>query len=672
MRKAEKILWAIFFLLPLFVFGSGNALANPFDDDEDQTPDVTARVARISFLRGDAKIKHAGNLDWERATQNLPIVEGDEISTDGNARLEIQFNRDNYLRLTENAYLKITTLRDEGIAVSLPEGVLSLRVLNFNKDRESFEIDAPRTTVAVQQAGMYRVNAGDKKDSQIRVSVTDGGQARVYTENSGFSLRSGRSAEIQIAGNYAGEYETSDAAKYADEFDTWALQRDTLIAKRLQNAGYDKYYDNDVYGAEDLSDYGEWIHTRKYGYVWKPYSTATSSYANWSPYRYGQWRWIPPYGWTWVNDETWGYATYHHGRWVYVDNNWAWTPYGRYRARRNWWQPALVVVTYATNLICWYPLPYDYGYYNYNSVYVDRRRYNTTIINNTTVTANQPPTRNKDRRRKIFDRTPLELDVPPTGVVAVNADEFGKGTRGIRPAPLEIAKKTLARTPIENDNPLPDHQNLKGKANREILAEAPRNQEFGTRVKTGATERVVGIQVDENLRKERIYGNRPPIERTPPTVEARENQEKIQTRDTGAVKREPRPMPRQEDGNAENKKSSSRETLQDGSQIRPRGGKSDNENEDNQTSKPRNRTKEITPPIYAPPQERPERQERKEERRQIQPPQEQPRSEPPSKREQPREIKPQPREQSSPKEEKKAEPPAKDKSERIIKPVRDN
>ncbi len=675
MRKAEKILWAIFFLLPLFVLSSGNAFANPSDDDEDETPDVTARVARISFLRGDAKVKHAGNQDWERATQNLPIVEGDEISTD-DARLEIQFNRDNYLRLSENAYLKITTLRDEGVAVSLPEGVLSLRVLNFNKDRESFEIDAPRTTVAVQQAGMYRVNAGDKKDSQIRVSVIDGGQARVYTENSGFSLRNGRSAEIQIAGNYAGEYETSDASKYADEFDSWALQRDAVIAKRLQNAGYDKYYDADVYGAEDLSEYGEWIHTRKYGYVWKPYRNATSSYANWSPYRYGNWRWIPPYGWTWVNDEPWGYATYHHGRWVYVDNDWAWTPYGRYRTRRNWWQPALVVVAYSGSLICWYPLPYDYGYYNYNSVYVDRRRYNTTIINNTTVIANQPPTRAKDRRRIIFDRPPSELDVPPTGVVAVNADEFGKGTRGIRPAPLEIAKKILARTPLENQTPpLPEYGNLKGKGNREIVAETPRNEQIGMRTKTGATERTTGVQVDESLRKERIYGNRPPIERTPPTAETIGNQGKVEMRDTGAIKREPRPMPRQEDGNAEKKKSSPRETLQDGSPIRSGSGKPNTENEDNQVSKPRSRVKEMSPPIYAPPppEQQPERVERKE-RRQISPPSESPQpSEQPSKqREQPREAKPPQREQSPPKQERKVEPPAKDKPERIKPPVKDS
>ncbi len=79
-------------------------------------------MARISILRGEAQIRHAGGGDWERAAQNLPIVEGDEIATDAGARLEIQFNSYNYLRLSENAYLKVTTLRDEGIALSASAG----------------------------------------------------------------------------------------------------------------------------------------------------------------------------------------------------------------------------------------------------------------------------------------------------------------------------------------------------------------------------------------------------------------------------------------------------------------------------------------------------------------------------------------------------------------------
>ena len=331
MISAKKFQRVWLFLLPFLFFSSGNSFAQNTADD---TTDVTARVARISFLNGDVQIKRADQIDWERAVNNLPIVEGDEIATAGNSRLEIQFDSANYVRLSESSYLKVTTLRDEGIALSLPNGTLSARVLSFDKDRSYLEIDAPGTTVSVERAGMYRIDAGNQNESEVRIAVTDSGQAHVYSENSGFTLKNGRSATVQLAGSYAGEWQIADASRYADNFDSWSLERDAVIAKRLRDAAYDKYYNRDFYGAEDLSGYGEWIYTKKYGYVWKPYRNAVADYADWSPYRYGQWRWVPPYGWTWVNDEPWGYATYHHGRWVYEDDNWYWSPYPQQHGRR--------------------------------------------------------------------------------------------------------------------------------------------------------------------------------------------------------------------------------------------------------------------------------------------------------------------------------------------------
>jgi uncharacterized protein YaiE (UPF0345 family) len=94
-KRKEKIIYAfdqkssvgILFCNAFFILNAANASA--FADD--YTPEVTARVARISFVSGDVQIKRADQTDWERATQNLPVVEGDEIATDSNSRLEIQF-----------------------------------------------------------------------------------------------------------------------------------------------------------------------------------------------------------------------------------------------------------------------------------------------------------------------------------------------------------------------------------------------------------------------------------------------------------------------------------------------------------------------------------------------------------------------------------------------------
>jgi hypothetical protein len=489
----------------------------------------------------------------------------------------------------------------------------------------------------------------------------------VYSENSGFTLRNGRSARIYLEGNFAGEWETGDAARYADEFDSWVMEREAVIAKRMRDAYYDKYYDRDIYGAEDLNEYGEWIYTRKYGYVWKPFSTATAGYANWSPYRYGHWRWVPVYGWTWVNDEPWGWATYHHGRWVWDNGYWVWTPYGYYRWRRSWWSPGLVVVTWNGSLICWYPLPYDSHYYDYNRHYYsrhNRRRNNTTIINNNTTVVvvnptpspnpNPSPTppvvqnpTNEDRRNRL--QTPTFQRVPLNGVVAMKADEFGRDTKGTRSVPLDTAKTILSKTPDErNQTPpiLPDYKDISRQVSKEILIENPRPVK-SEQVKTGVTERKSGVPLDEELRKVRIFGNRTPVQPTR-NEEVKSGVEmkpdRNETRKTGAVTR---PVFKPDEGDTQPTDTPTKNPRNDFPTRTTGDGNSDDndrKNDQRPVFRPRQRDENQTPPIYVPP---PPKQE---ERRQQPKNNDTPRSEPPKQRDEPRQT-PQPK--SEPKSEPK-------------------
>jgi FecR protein len=519
MRFTKIILWAIMSgVLSTFAFGY---------DTDDTVPQIKSRVSRISYMNGEVQIKRNGSQDWEKAAQNLPLTEGDQVATGANSRTEIQFDSNNYLRLDENSYLKIVTLRDEGIALSLPNGTLALRVLNFNKDRVYFEIDAPKTTISIQQAGMFRVDSNDNQNQkQVRVTVTDNGQARVYSDNSGFTVKNGRSARLNIDGTLAGEWETSNASNYTDDFENWVLQRDAETAKRLQRASYDKYYDRDMYGAEDLEEYGEWIYTKKYGNVWRPYRNTTNSYADWSPYRYGNWRWVSPYGWTWVNDEPWGWATYHHGRWIYDEGNWCWTPYGSHRSSRSWWRPALVIITYSGSSICWYPLGYNSYYYDYNSYYWGRGRgrggntiiNNTTIINNnTTVVVSPPPPSNVDTP-PIAAQGSVNGKIPPTGVISMPKDQFGRGIGGIKRLPVDEANQVLKKQVSEKElgQVLPGYEDSVG-SQKSTIARQPVGvirQTQDETVQIGAAKRDTGTKLDETLRNERIYDNRKPVQRT--------------------------------------------------------------------------------------------------------------------------------------------------------------
>jgi hypothetical protein len=675
MRLAKRLLWSSFFFLPLLFVCAGNAFGVVIDD---YTPEVTARVVRISFIRGDVQIRRADEngvkADWERAALNLPIVEGDEISTGENTVVEIQLDSSNHIRLWENAYLKFTTLRDEGIAVSLPQGTMSFRALTFDKNKSYFEVDAPGTTVSVERAGMYRIDAGDTQSEEIRVSATEDGEAKVYTQTSGFALRNGRTARIFIVGNYAGDYETSDVARITDEFGEWVLQRDAIIVKRLNEAYYDKYYDRDIYGAEDLNEYGDWIYTRDYGYVWKPSPNSVSTYYNWSPYRYGHWRWVPYYGWTWVNDESWGWATYHHGRWVWYSGYWVWSPYGYYRWRRSWWQPAMISIVTWNGSVIWYPLGWNDSYYDYNSGCRNRR--NVTIIrNNTTIIANPNPNPNPspttpvltpaqiNEMRRVNAKTPTLMRIPPNAVVAVNAEEFGKRTRGYQTLPLENAKKVLSQPIDPNQTPpiLPDYKEIKGKISKEILIENPRiDDKKEEQVKTGASQRETGKSLDRKLEKERIFGNRQPIiKEVNPVSETKIDSN--EPRKTGVIERLPVIKQQNSDPNQSpdfnpQPNNETRQTKSDDNDERQK--------EEQRNVRRKQREENQTPPIFVQPQ--PNQQPQEEERRRPQPTfpqqqrqeerkQEQPRPQPEPKREEPR---PQPKPEPKP-EPKQEEKPAK-------------
>src|SRR5918911_129514 len=339
MRHLRPAISTCLFLL-FILLGFSSTTVRADDDDYDQY-DETARVARVTLVRGDVQLRRNGSKTWENARVNFPLVEGDVLATTGaDSRLEIQIDARNFVRVAGDSILRVVTLRDEGVALSLSEGTMSLRLARFDKDREYFEVDAPGTTLAAEKTGVYRLDVS--REGSVRLTVRNGGRARIYSETSGFTLRDGRSAELVSNGTEAGDWSLSTADGF-DSWDTWVNERERYLTARLHYDGRDRYYDADVWGAEELDGYGEWVYSNDYGWVWRPYSTSINSYNDWVPYRYGHWVWCPPYGWTWVGDEPWGWAPYHYGRWVYYNDGWCWAPRGYgYNYKRAWWRPALV------------------------------------------------------------------------------------------------------------------------------------------------------------------------------------------------------------------------------------------------------------------------------------------------------------------------------------------
>ena len=502
--------------------------------DDDDEPEITDRVARISFVDGQAKVRRSGSDDWESLTLNLPLVEGDEISTNSGSKIEIQFDKNKHLRLGADSYLKVVTLKDEGIALSLSLGTMSLRITAFDKSVSFFEIDAPKTTLAVQKAGRYRIDAGKEGDDEVRASVSDGGEARIYSDNAGFTLKDGRGTRIFIAGRNAGDWENTDALQFDDDFSEWVSDREAVVAKRLSDGYYNKYYDDDIYGAEDLTDNGEWINTNDYGYVWSPSRLTLAQYSDWSPYRYGHWRWMQPFGWVWVNDEPWGWATYHHGRWFSYGGRWVWSPYGYYRSSRSWWSPAYVVINIFNNNVCWYPLGYHHRRYNYNWNHQTPRNTNTKV---STRIPRAPLGNGPGRIPPGRVTNGKDPDVPITGVVTVDTKDFGRRNVYAKTAPSAIARTVLTKDPgSATSTNLPTYKERRRSI--DIVTEKPPVDPLVMKARVGAAPRRSDAPMDEELRTKRIFGGRPQ-QKTPETEPSvREPYVRpAEPRKTGAVER---------------------------------------------------------------------------------------------------------------------------------------
>ncbi len=99
-----------------------------------------------------------------------------------------------------------------------------------------------------------------------------------------------------------------------------------------------------------LGQYGTWINTDKYGYVFQP----TETDPNWAPYTNGQWVHSDA-GLTWAGNDSFSWATDHYGRWVNLEGTgWVWVP-------GYTWGPGWVSWRQSDdgNDVGWAPLPPD-------------------------------------------------------------------------------------------------------------------------------------------------------------------------------------------------------------------------------------------------------------------------------------------------------------------------
>jgi len=277
-------------------------------DDEDPP----SRVARLAYAQGSVSFQPAGTQDWVTAGLNRPVTTGDKLWVDNDGRIELQLDR-SLVRLSNNTGFSFLNLSDHVTQIQLSAGTLLVRVRRLDEN-ETYEIDTPNLAFSVLRSGVYRISvneAGDSTAIKIRSGegeVTGGGAAYTVHAND-YDTFSGTD---QLSAN-SEPYRNDE-----DQFDSWAANRD----RHWENSRSARYVSPDVVGYEDLDDHGSWRQTPDNGNVWFP----RTSEANWAPYHNGHWDYIEPWGYTWVDDEPWGFAPFHYGRWVNYEGSWGWVP----------------------------------------------------------------------------------------------------------------------------------------------------------------------------------------------------------------------------------------------------------------------------------------------------------------------------------------------------------
>jgi len=280
--------------------------------------EVEPRVARVGHVEGEASYLNADADEWTAVEVNAPLVTGDRFYSGPGGRAEIQLPGGIDARLASETEIALLDVSDRAVQVRVGIGTATFRVRSVPANVH-VELSTPTTALVARARGVYRVDVA--QDGQTTVQVREG-EVDAYVGDERYRLDEGRGARIVDASYVTGDapaFEAFDATVVAaDPWDDWERAR----AGRLQSAASYQYVDDEVYGVADLDEYGSWDRHVEYGPIWRPTRVA----AGWAPFTQGRWVWQDPWGWTWVDYEPWGWAPSHHGRWVYVQDAWAWAP----------------------------------------------------------------------------------------------------------------------------------------------------------------------------------------------------------------------------------------------------------------------------------------------------------------------------------------------------------
>jgi hypothetical protein len=425
-------------VLTLALFVVGTLLAATAGADEGDPP---TRVARIAYVEGAVSLQPAGTDEWVEAPLNRPLTTGDSLWSDVDGRMELQLDG-SVLRGAAGTSMAFLDLDDQVTQVQLSSGSLLVRVRRLD-DSETYEIDTPNLAFTILRPGLYRVSvdaAGNTTAIGVRNGqgeVTGGGFAYAVYANEYDTFSGGGDSLAETTQAYGADQ---------DAFDAWSAGRDA----RWEHSVAARYVSADIVGYEDLDDQGSWTSTPGYGYVWFPRGIAVG----WAPYHSGHWAYIAPWGYTWVDDQPWGFAPFHYGRWIFAQGAWGWVPAppqieGAVYVRPVY-APALVAWVGIGAGVAWFPLGPREVYvpsYPVSRSYVTQLNVSNTTVNTTIVNNTYNTTIINNKTVNVTNVTYMNRSVP--GAVAATTTQAFTSAQPVRANVVAVDARAIATAPVQ-------------------------------------------------------------------------------------------------------------------------------------------------------------------------------------------------------------------------------
>jgi hypothetical protein len=311
--------------------------------------DSHARIVRLSYVEGGVTVARPDVEGWAQAPVNTPLQEGFKLSTGENSFAEVQFENGSTIRLGQLALLDFTQLALTANGgkidhVQLEQGYATFHP-QLDSGEDSYEVVTPSGTLTARDNALFRVDL-DRGEERLEVFK---GTVDVASNLGTWALEKNSVLELQPG---ASEPATLSQGITKDDWDHWVEDRENRV-ERVQTgplpSNYTDSTGNSLYGWTDLGEYGNWSYLPGWGYGWVPTGTGYG----WTPYSAGRWCWYPGWGYTWISAEPWGWLPYHCGAWEFVQGvGWAWFP-----GDCGMWWPALVTWYTGPGWIGWVPRP---------------------------------------------------------------------------------------------------------------------------------------------------------------------------------------------------------------------------------------------------------------------------------------------------------------------------